>query len=159
MQEWENGHRHQLKSKVQKVSSAISCTRRNKGIKLTFRIAKEQRQSFGNVARQCFSPKSDEQATISDGLTLLPIVANIPLRAFIPTLLSFSGFKIATRVSMKSHLKSLQSLSTNSCHYAWDDVTPTLHKILVHSVELMLSYNEGRGMKAFSEEGLESSNK
>ena len=44
-------------------------------------------------------------------------------------------------------------------HYPWANVTPTLHKILAHSVELMVRYNEGRGMKAFSEEGLESCNK
>ena len=44
-------------------------------------------------------------------------------------------------------------------HYPWANVTPTLHKILAHSVELMVRYNEGRGIKAFSEEGLESCNK
>ena len=44
-------------------------------------------------------------------------------------------------------------------YYPWANVTPTLQKILAHSVELMVRYNEGRGMKAFSEEGLESCNK
>ena len=37
--------------------------------------------------------------------------------------------------------------------------TPTFHKVLGHSVELITRYNEGRGMKASSEEGLESCNK
>ena len=44
-------------------------------------------------------------------------------------------------------------------NYPWPNVTPTLHKVLGHSVELMTRYNEGRGMKALSEEGLESCNK
>ena len=44
-------------------------------------------------------------------------------------------------------------------HHPWANETPTPHKVLDHSVELMTRYNEGRGMKAFSEEGLESCNK
>ena len=44
-------------------------------------------------------------------------------------------------------------------HYPWANVTAKLHKVLVHSCELMAIYNEGRGLKVYSEEGLESCNK
>ena len=47
----------------------------------------------------------------------------------------------------------------NLDHCRWANVTPTLHKVLAHSCELMTRYNEERGMKVYSEEGLESCNK
>ena len=41
----------------------------------------------------------------------------------------------------------------------WANVTPSLHKLLAHSAELIHNCNDGHGMKVFSEEGLESCNK
>ena len=40
----------------------------------------------------------------------------------------------------------------------WVSNTPTLHKLLAHSAEL-IALNGGRGLKDLSEEGLESNNK
>ena len=41
----------------------------------------------------------------------------------------------------------------------WVNITPTLHKLLAHSAELIQSCNDGYGMKQYSEEDLEACNK
>ena len=43
--------------------------------------------------------------------------------------------------------------------FPWVSITPTLHKVLAHSTELIQQFNGGRGLKSFSEEGLEASHK
>ena len=58
--------------------------------------------------------------------------------------------------TLEIHCKDTYQLIID--HFTWANVTPTLHKVLAHSVELMSRFNEGRGIKAFSE-GLESCNK
>ena len=48
---------------------------------------------------------------------------------------------------------------TNLCilkSFPWASVTPTLHKLLAHSEELIREFNSGFGLKALSEEGTES---
>ena len=69
----------------------------------------------------------------------------------------FNSDKIINEKAFESICKDTYQLILD--HFPWANVTPTLHKIFAHSVELMTRYNEGRGMKAFSEEGLESCNK
>ena len=44
-------------------------------------------------------------------------------------------------------------------HFQWANITPSLHKLLAHSAELIEKYNNGFGLKNFSEEGLEALNK
>ncbi len=44
-------------------------------------------------------------------------------------------------------------------NFNWDNITPSLHKLLPHSAELIEKYNNGFGLKCFSEEGLEALNK
>ena len=41
----------------------------------------------------------------------------------------------------------------------WVSITPTLHRVLAHSEEILEEFNLGRGLKSFSEEGSESCNK
>ena len=43
--------------------------------------------------------------------------------------------------------------------FPWASITPTLQKILAHSAQLIDEYNCGRGMKYFSEDGLEDCHK
>ena len=43
--------------------------------------------------------------------------------------------------------------------FPWARITPTLHKLLADSEELVRDCNSGYGLKCFSEEGLESCNK
>ena len=43
--------------------------------------------------------------------------------------------------------------------FPWVNVTPTLHKLLANCAELIRDCNNGRGLKEFSEEGLEACNK
>ena len=39
------------------------------------------------------------------------------------------------------------------------NISPTLHKLLAHAAQLINDFNEGYGLEAFSEEGIEASNK
>ena len=43
--------------------------------------------------------------------------------------------------------------------FPWASITPTLHKLLAHSEELIRETNSGYILKCFSEEGTESCNK
>ena len=43
--------------------------------------------------------------------------------------------------------------------FPWASITPTLHKLLAHSEELIRESNSGFGLKKFSEEGTEACNK
>ena len=43
--------------------------------------------------------------------------------------------------------------------FNWVNITPSLHKLLAHSPELIATYNSGYGLKKISEEGLEALNK
>ena len=43
--------------------------------------------------------------------------------------------------------------------FPWVSITPTLHKVLDHSAQLIEEFNDGRGLKSLSEEGLETCHK
>ena len=43
--------------------------------------------------------------------------------------------------------------------FNWGNITPSLHKLLAHSSDLIETYNGGYGLKNFSEEALEALNK
>ena len=43
--------------------------------------------------------------------------------------------------------------------FPWESITPTLHRVLAHSEEILKDLNFGHGLKCFSEEGSEASNK
>ena len=43
--------------------------------------------------------------------------------------------------------------------FPWASINPTLHKVLAHSAQLIEQFNGGRGLKSFSEEGLEACHK
>ena len=43
--------------------------------------------------------------------------------------------------------------------FPWANISPTLHKVLAHSEELLREMNAGHGLKCFSEEGSEGCNK
>ena len=43
--------------------------------------------------------------------------------------------------------------------FPWASITPTLHKVLAHCSQLIEQFNGGRGLKSFSEEGLEACHK
>ena len=43
--------------------------------------------------------------------------------------------------------------------FPWARITPTLHKVLAHSAQLIEDYNGGRGLRSLSEEGLKACHK
>ena len=132
------------------------------GIKIDFPNSQGGTSTTGNVARQCFSQKCEEpNSYLRWILTLLPsncrdsfatIHSNLGV-----ILRIFNSDKLINEETFERICKDTYGFILD--HYPWANVTPTLHKVLGHSVELMTRYNEGRGMKAFSEEGLESCNK
>ena len=44
-------------------------------------------------------------------------------------------------------------------NFPWVSITPSLHKLLAHSTELVDKYNNGYGLKLYSEECIEALNK
>ena len=44
-------------------------------------------------------------------------------------------------------------------NFPWVSNTPTLHKLLAHTPELIRDYNDSYGLKSYSEKALEASNK
>ena len=131
-------------------------------IKIDFPNSQGGTSTTGNVARQYFSPKRDEPNNYLRWiLTLLPNDCRYSftnLHTNLAVILRiYNSDKIIDEKSFEIICKDNYQLILD--HYPWANVTPTLHKILAHSFELMVRNNEGRGMKAFSEEGLESCNK
>ena len=132
------------------------------GIRIDFPNSQGGTSTTGNVARQCFYPKCEEPSNyLRRTLTLLPngcrdsfatIHSNLGVIIRV-----YNSDKMINEESFETICKDTYLLILD--HYPWANVTPTLHKVLVHSCELMARYNEGRGMKVYSEEGLESCNK
>ena len=44
-------------------------------------------------------------------------------------------------------------------NFSWEHVTPTLHKLLAHTLQVISDHNGGYGLEDLSEEGLEACNK
>ena len=119
---------------------------------------KEGRLPLGNMARLCFANKNNFIQWIS---TLIPSEFRDTIR------LIHQNLSAILRVFNCSHpvkTDKLDSLckQTYECiviEFPWVNITPSLHKLLAHSPELIQSCNDGYGMKQFSEEALEACNK
>ena len=108
----------------------------------------------GNVVRECFSskPSQEKDFPLKCVLTLLPVET----RDCFSTI--HLNLAVILRVFNCAELvdcdfgKYAGNIRINRCEFKWASITPTLHKILGHSLELMIRFNEGRGMKGLSEE-------
>ena len=114
--------------------------------------------STGNVARRAFSDNSDY---LKCGLSAIAI-PHRPALTKIHTQLA--AILRVLNSDMKVNTRELGKLcqDTYLCvldSFPWASITPTLHKLLAHSEELISEYNSGFGLKALSEEGSESCNK
>ena len=118
--------------------------------------------STGNVVRICFQRKNDSDRDFLYWVTtLIPVQYHLPLTS-IHTYLSviLRIFNSDERVDIEKFTtlcRDTYELIIES--FPWASITPTLHKILAHSAQLIDEYNGGRGMKSFSEEGLEACHK
>ena len=114
--------------------------------------------STGSVARRAFSNESKfldcvlsvVETNSRDSLTLLHTYLSAILRIF------NSDRRIETNqfgnLCTNTYLLILDS-------FPWVNISPTLHKVLAHSEELLRDLNSGFGLKCFSEEGSEACNK
>ena len=114
--------------------------------------------STGNIARQCFLNKNNfiswVSTIISDNLRddLCTLHTNLSVLLKI-----FNCNKAVQTDKLDAICKDTYELILIA--FPWASVTPSLHRLLAHSVELIRDCNDGNGLKNFSEEAVEASNK
>ena len=118
--------------------------------------------STGNVARSCFQRVDDSKKDF-----FYWIITLIPFEYHIPLDIIYTNLAVVLRIFNCDELVDIPKFST-LCKdtyqliietFPWASITPTLHKVLAHSAQLVDQFNGGRGMKSFSEEGLEACHK
>ena len=107
--------------------------------------------STGNIARSCFMNKNNFIKWI------LTLIAS----EFRDT--NTSGILRVFNSSRQMDATKLSTLGKYTYEFIvtelpWVNITPSLHKLLVHCVELIETCNNGYGMKEYSEEALEACN-
>ena len=114
--------------------------------------------STGNVAQSCFHSEKDfiRWGTSS----LLPedkySIALIQKNISVILRLYNSSSKLDT-LKLDNFCKETYQFILKE--FPWVSITPSLHKLLAHSVELFAVHSNGCGLKLFSEESIESLNK
>ena len=114
--------------------------------------------STGNIARQCFSNKNN----FIDWITsLVPLEYHDPLRKIQSNLSAILRIFGCSREINTDQLDIIcrETYIFILTQFPWANISPSLHKLLAHSTELIKECNDGYGLKSFSEEGVESSNK
>ena len=152
--------------------SAVEVTEANKCIcsliedKISITIDKPTSQggttTTGNVVRRCMVRDDDSKKDFLYWiLTVLPCEHHIVIQ----TLYNNLGAILSIyNCGQKVNTEELDYLCKETYEiilekFPFANISPTLHKILAHSSDLIEIYNHGRGLKDFSEEGLESCNK
>ena len=108
--------------------------------------------STGSVARRAFSTESQFIECVSS----LVEPQHKEALSKLHTDFSNSERKVNTN-ELRKLCKGTYLLILES--FPWANITPTLHKLLAHSEELLSEVNSGFGFKCFSEEGSEACNK
>ena len=114
--------------------------------------------STGNVPRRAFS---EDTNFIECVLSLIAFEKSSALSK-VHTQLSailriFNSSQLINTADLGKLCKETYLLVLDS--FPWASITPTLHKLLAHSEELIRDSNSGYGLKSLSEEGTESCNK
>ena len=127
-------------------------------IKIDYPTSQGGTTSTGNVVRSCFQRTNDSARDFLYWVTtLVPEEHHLPL-TLIHTYLSviLRIFNLDERIEIEKFTTLCRdTYELIIVSFPWASITPTLHKILAHSAQLIDEYNGGRGMKYFSEEGLE----
>ena len=114
--------------------------------------------STGNIARSCFMNKNDFLTWVS---TVIPSEFRDTLKIIHCNISAILRVFTSSRQINTTQLNIL-------CKYTyeliviklpWVNISPSLHKLLAHCVELIETCNDGCGMKEYSEEALEACNK
>ena len=136
--------------------------RKHTGLKIDYPNIHGGTSSTGNIARLCFIRHDDSQKDfIYWVLTLIDQkykyeVEIIHRNLAIILRIMNSNERIDT-IKLEVFCKDAYELIINS--FPWVSITLTIHKLLAHIVELIRDHNEGYGLKNFSDEALEASNK
>ena len=136
--------------------------REHTGIRIDYPNAQGGTSTTGNVARTCFIRHKENQ---HDFLTSILTILKENDHDYIITL--HENLAVILRVMNCSQKIDIPQLDFHCkftyefivCKYPWANVTPTLHKVLAHTVDLISDYNNGHGLKCLSEEALEGCNK
>ena len=135
-----------------------SLIQENTGLKVDLPDSRGGTTSTGNVARRAFSDETDYLNCVLSTIAIHHQSALTKIHTQLATILKVynSSRKVST-LELGSLWKDTYLLTLDS--FPWAGITPTLHKILAHSEELIRESNAGFGLKDFSEEGTESCNK
>ena len=114
--------------------------------------------STGNVARNCFLHKNQFLYWVC---SLIPTEYHGNLKVI------HTNLSVCPRIynsDREINTERLDILCKNTYEYIvirfpWANISPTLHKLLTHSSELIRTCNNSHGLKVFSEEAAEVSNK
>ena len=114
--------------------------------------------STGNIARQCFLNKNEFIFYVS---SLIPNEYRNNI-AIIQN--NLSAILRIYNSHCEVHTEKLDSLCKDTYEliltaFPWANITPSLHKLLAHSTELIRDCNDGYGLKEYSEEAVEACNK
>ncbi|KAI6652409.1 hypothetical protein LOD99_7438 [Oopsacas minuta] len=114
--------------------------------------------STGNVARRAFSDETEYLECILSTVAIQyrPILSKIHTQLSAILRVFNSSHKVNT-LELGKWCKDTYLVILDS--FPWASMTPTLHKLLAHSEELIHESNSSYGLKAFSEEGTESCNR
>ena len=114
--------------------------------------------STGSVARRAFS---NESQYIECCLSVVEESYKEPLSKLHTQLSAilriFNSDRIVNTTELGNLCRDTYLLILDS--FPWANISPTLHKVLAHSEELLREMNAGHGLKCFSEEGSEGCNK
>ena len=114
--------------------------------------------STGNVARSAFSDDSHFIECVLSTIAVEHRIALSKLHAQLAAILKiFNSSQLVNTSDFGKLCRDTYLLVLDS--FPWASITPTLHKLLAHSEQLIRETNSGYGLKSFSEEGIEACNK
>ena len=132
------------------------------GIKIDFPNSHGGTSTTGNVARECFKQKAnDAKDFLKWAITMVPHENREALDKIHTNLgVTLRLFNCDQKIDTEQFSTFCTDTYEFIVHsFPWASITPTLHKVLAHAPQLITRYNDGHGMKSFSEEGLEACNK
>ncbi|KAI6658322.1 hypothetical protein LOD99_15591 [Oopsacas minuta] len=111
----------------------------------------------GNIARDCFLNKRDLLTWATSSINPSGKISLEKIQTNLSELLRLldSGDSINCN-NMQLCKETYEFILVE---YPWASITPSLHKLLAHSFQLIGAYNNGKGLQNLSEECLESCNK
>ena len=114
--------------------------------------------STKNIARNCFSNKNNFLHWVA---SVVPAELRESLGTILHNLSAFlRSFCSSRQINTLAHgLLCQETYELSVITFTWANITPSLHKLLAHSTELIRDCNNGFGLKELSEEGVESCNK